>query len=105
MATYVPLPVLLLDFSLNRLTTSYKHLLVHILFFLLYFFITFIGSLIQQRPVYAHHLAYKGSYEGNYDWEQAYARYTSDWQVQTLNHCQDKIFAWGNISHFSVKDF
>ena len=47
MATYVPLPVLLLDFSLNRLTTSYKHLLVHILFFVLYFFITFIGSLIQ----------------------------------------------------------
>jgi hypothetical protein len=47
MATYVPLPILLLDFSLNRLTTSYKHLLVHILFFLFYFLITFIGSLIQ----------------------------------------------------------
>jgi hypothetical protein len=105
MATYVPLPVLLLDFSLNRLMTSYKHLLVHILFFLFYFLITFLGSLIQQRPIYAHHLAYKGIYQGNYDWNQAYARNNTHWQIDTLKHCEDKVFAWGNNPSFSVTDF
>lgn len=43
-ATYLPVFVLLVDFSMNKLALSYRHLLTNILILGLYFLITFVGS-------------------------------------------------------------
>jgi len=59
LATYIPLPVLLIDLSMNRINTSYKHVILHILFFGLYVFFTFVGESIQNRPIYGKYLAFK----------------------------------------------
>lgn len=42
----IPLIGILLDFALNRVVLSYKHLVVSLLFTLLYFFASFVGQLL-----------------------------------------------------------
>lgn len=66
-ATYFPMLVLVVDFMINSVVFSYKHLLINVLFFLFYIFITFIGSTIQDRPIYSNHLAFRSTYGSDYD--------------------------------------
>lgn len=66
-ATYLPMLALLIDFSLNRLTLSYKHLIVVTLVLALYILSTFIGSVVQSRPAYGNHLGYLT--HKNFDWD------------------------------------
>ena len=79
---------------------------VNLAFFALYLLFTFLGSLIQDRPIYAHHLAYKGFYLGNYGWIDAYAKAGTDkWQNQQLKWCSEKVFAWGEGNTINIKEF
>ena len=65
-ATYFPMLVLVVDFIINSVVFSYNHLVTNVIFFLFYIFITFIGSSIQDRPIYANHLAFRSTYGSNY---------------------------------------
>jgi hypothetical protein len=68
-ATYLPLPVLLIDLSMNRLSTSCKHVILSVFFYGIYVFLTFLGEAIQDRPIYGKYLAYKKDFANNYDWD------------------------------------
>ena len=53
----LPLTSLTIDFALNRVVLSHKHLVFSLLFTLVYFFMTYIGQLIQSgKAIYIAHL-------------------------------------------------
>ena len=58
--------VLIIDFLMNRLVSSYKHLLFGLIFLGFYIFVAFIGSVIMDRPIYGNNLAFKENYGNNY---------------------------------------
>jgi len=102
-ATYFPMLVLVVDFLINSVVFSYKHLLTNVVFFLFYIFITFIGSTIQNRPIYANHLAFRGTYGNNYQMPSGNA---TDWAVVTAHNCMDNVFHWtpiGDSDSFTVQ--
>lgn len=58
--------VLLLDFALNRLVVSMKHLLLNVFLMGLYLLISFIGAFAQGRPVYGNNLGFQN--HNGYNW-------------------------------------
>lgn len=94
--------VLLIDLSMNQLVFSYKHLISNVVLLGLYFLITFVGSTVQNRPVYANHLPFKGDYTNNY----SYPDLKDEWAIERRQECKD-YFEWSNIDgdNFSVPDW
>jgi hypothetical protein len=91
LATYTPMGVLLIDFAMNKIPLSYRHLLVNLLVLGLYFFIAFIGSTIQDRPIYPNFLAFKSTYSHNFFFEQKLDK----WGEVRKQECLDS-FDWEN---------
>lgn len=88
-ATYFPMFALLVDFTMNRLVLSYKHLIVNLIILGLYFFVAFVGSMIQDRPIYANHLPFKKNYGNNYD----LSKELTGWGKEEREKCID-YFVW-----------
>lgn len=88
-ATYFPMFVLLIDFSMNRLVSSHSHFLTTLVIFLLYLFGAFIGQEIQNRPIYAGHLAFQRSYSNDYDYNDAKHQKYTGVDLQKFEFCKD----------------
>jgi len=94
-ATYFPIVVLTIDFLVNRIVFSYKHLLFNILTFLLFVFATFIGSVAQDRPAYANHLAFRRVYGNNYTEPTNYSTLSDPaWAKEKAQDCMQHVFDW-----------
>ena len=90
-ATYFPILVLSVDLVINRIALSYKHLLTNLIVFLLYVSCAWIASLLQNRPTYANHMAFKKNYDNPFS--NGYN--TMDpWTNATANNCLDNVFKW-----------
>ena len=88
-ATYFPILVLSVDLIINRVALSYKHLLTNLVVFFLYLFTAWIASLLQNRPTYANHLAFKKTYgnpfSGNYNMSVPFIN-------EAVNYCNKIVF-------------
>lgn len=94
-ASYFPILVLLIDFSMNKLIVSLRHLVTNFLILALYFFVAFLGSEIQNRPIYANHLAFRGRYGNNYNYGNHNT--TGDvWAADKLEECK-AYFNWNPV--------
>lgn len=93
-ATYLPMLALVIDFSLNRVTLSYKHLIIVTIVLALYILSTFIGSFVQSRPAYGNHLGYLQ--HKNFDWDER-RNYPenkgSKWALERIDECESH-FNW-----------
>ena len=102
-ATYFPILVLSVDMIINRVALSYKHLLTNIIVFLLYIFSAWIASLLQNRPTYANHLAFKETYGNHFTYVEK-----DSWTISTANNCLNNVFNWNPATgngNFVVKDW
>ena len=100
-ASYTPILVLFIDFVMNKLVISYKHLITNVVLLGFYFLGTFFGSLIQGRPIYANHLAYKSNYTNNY--ASINDKDLTDWGIAKRNYCLG-YFNWeGSGDNFTMK--
>jgi hypothetical protein len=96
-ATYFPIVVLTIDFLVNSIMFSYKHLLQNIVAFLLFVFASFLGSIAQDRPAYPNHLAFKKVYGNNYT-EPNYNNLSDPaWARWKAQDCMQKVFDWKDI--------
>ncbi|CDW90199.1 UNKNOWN [Stylonychia lemnae] len=91
LSVIMPLVALIVDFFINRLVMSQKHMILTVLLTVLYIFLSFLGSLAQNRPVYGDHLGYVAHDDFKYEYMTLPK---SDWGIEKLQECKDYYSDW-----------
>eukprot|EP00347_Sterkiella_histriomuscorum_P010834 403374747 len=94
-AVIMPLIALIVDFLLNRLVMSHKHVMINLLVCVLYIFLSFLGSVAQQRPIYGHHLGYFAHSDFKYE----YVVVSQGWASDRLAECRDHFKDWTQLQN------